>query len=98
MATVKNLTAEWLNSLTLFAAQSCTVHSLAHNLHHQRDRVFHFNVLLILLFQEGLSSAVISADTGRLPAGVVARGIGEVQLELVVRVPSRIEQRYTERT
>lgn len=81
--------------LTLLASKSSTIHSLAHHPQHESDGVFHFNVILVLLLEQTLCSAIVRSDACRFPARIVSRGIGMVKLEVIVRVVTGIEKRNT---
>ena len=80
---------------TFLAPQRRAVHRLAHDLQDKLDRVFDRDVLLVLLLEQRRRRAVVRADTCRLPARVVPRRVGVVELELVMWVVTGIEERYT---
>ena len=83
---------------TFLAPQRRAVHRLAHDLQDKLDRVFDRDVLLVLLLEQRRCRAVVRADTCRLPARVVPRRVGVVELELVVGIVTGIEEGDTERT
>jgi hypothetical protein len=80
------------NRLTFLTSQSRTVHRLAHRPQHQPNGVFHLDVVFVLLLQQTLSRAVVCSYTRRLPARVIPRWVGVVQLEVVVRVVAGVEE------
>ena len=81
-----------MNKLTFLTSQSRTVHRLAHRPQHQPNGVFHLYVVFILLLQQTLGRAVVCSYTRRLPARVVPRWVGVVQLEVIVWVVAGVEQ------
>lgn len=78
--------------LTFLAPQGGTVHGPAHHPQNESDGFVNTNVVFILLFEKALGGSIVRADTGCFPPGIVARGIGMVQLEAIVWVISSIEE------
>ena len=64
----------------------------------QTLRLLYCEFLLVVLFQDALRIRHVGTNTGCLPPAVVSGGVRVVELEAVVLIPARIEERDTEWT
>lgn len=81
-----------ITALTLLRAQLRRIHRLAHCLENEFLGLLERDFVLVILFEKGGRRGVVCADTRGLPARVVARRIGLIQLETVERVVADVEK------
>jgi len=92
-------TATWMGTTrTLFTAELGRVHSLAEHLDSKGASLLERAIFLVILLQQALSASVVRSGACRLPTTVVSRRVAVVELELSAGVPTRIDERYTERS
>lgn len=82
---------------TLLTTQLGRVHRLAEHLDRNPARLVQSTVLLVVLLQQTRRTRVVGTDTRGLPAAVVARRVGLVELELALGVPAGVDEGDSER-